>query len=90
MEHAWDKQHRILWDAVSILGKESKVGQRTVKEASFITSNENSLCQASKGIPQIWFNTMRNAMKDLDNGTGVSMGKFPLRFGVFTLCKSEQ
>ena len=46
--------------AVSIIGEESKNGQCKFKEVSFLVVNENCLNQASKDIPQIWFNTLTN------------------------------
>ena len=49
-ERARDKQHRIQWDGVSIVGAECKVGQRKFKEASFIMVNKNCLRQASNCI----------------------------------------
>ena len=60
---------------VSIVGEESKIGQRTFKEAIFIMVNENCLNQASKDIPQIWFNILKNSMKGWDGGGQVLAGR---------------
>ena len=38
------------------------------KKAAVIMVNENCLNQASKDIPRIWFNILRNAMKGYDGG----------------------
>ena len=57
--------HRLQWDVVFVVGKQSKTGQRKFKEATVIVVNENCL---SKDVRQIWFNTLRSATKGCSGG----------------------
>ena len=49
-------------------------------------ANENRLSQASKNIPQLWFNILRNAMKGHAAGGQTLLGrKFLLGVGKFRM-----
>lgn len=62
-EHVWDQQHKVLWDDVKIVGRETGIVKRKIKEASFMAINDNCISQASKEIPLIWIRNIKKFCK---------------------------
>ena len=59
-EHVWDTQHKVLWDNVNIIGRESNNTKRKIVEASFMAVNEDCISQPSKDMSTIWFRKLRD------------------------------
>lgn len=62
-DHAWDKQHKVLWDKVDIVAREVNWNKRKIVEAAYILENEGCLSQESKDIPGVWHRNIRKFIR---------------------------
>lgn len=61
-EHSW--HHKIQWENIIILGRESKMKYRKIKEGSLIAINANCISQASNEVSSILFENVKKYVED--------------------------
>lgn len=73
-EHVWTEQHKILWEDVKIVARETRAVKRKIKEASFMAISDNCISQASKEIPSIWLRNIKRYCGS-NGGAGSTSGR---------------
>jgi predicted GIY-YIG superfamily endonuclease len=62
-EHVWEEHHKVLWDNIEIVGRESNRLKRKIVEASFMAVDDNCISQASKDVSTIWRRNIREYLE---------------------------